>query len=121
MNVVIKEKSLKIEDAKFEIKKIGFIKSIFSFYEKGEELIFQSNNVLEVTNKKEFARKFQLNLKKAEKVNKIYFDLEKNIETDKFSIFNIYVNKKDSEQKHKEPTYLKNMQLFKSLLNSILN
>ena len=121
INLIINEKSLKIDNTKLEIKNIGFIKSIFSFYEKEGELIFKSKNVLEVTNKKEFGRKFQLNLKKAEKVDKIYFDLEKNIEKDKFSIFNIYVNKIDAEQKYKETIYLKNIQLLKSLLNNILN
>ena len=121
MNIVINEKSLKIENTRLEINKIGFIKSNFDFYEKQGELIFKSKNVLEITNKKEFSKKFQLNLKKAEKVNKIYFDLEKNIEKDKFSISNIYVNKIDVEQKYKEPNYLKNMQIMKSLLNDILN
>ena len=52
---------------------------------------FKTTNILNVNNKKEFARKFQINFKKTENIKKIYFDFERNIDNgDMFFIKRIY-------------------------------
>ncbi len=93
INLSIKEKVIKLEKSLFEIKGIGKIRSDFRYYENKGDLIFASENILEITNKKEFSRKFQVNSKSVKNINKIYFDLEKNIDNGEISISNIYLNK----------------------------
>ena len=65
-----------IFNSSLEIKGIGKLKSDFRYYEDEGDLIFASENVFEIENKKEFSRKFQLTSKSVENLNKIYFDFE---------------------------------------------
>ena len=80
INLSIKEKNIKLEKAIFEIEDVGSLKTDFRYYENEGSLMFASENIFEIINKKEFSRKFQLNFKKIKKIDKIYFDLEKNID-----------------------------------------
>ena len=121
INLSIKEKKIKLEKSLFEIKGIGKLKSDFRYYENEGDLIFASENIFEITNKKEFARKFQINSKKIKNINKIYFDLEKNIDNEEISISNIYLNKVDVENFSEEYHIIKNMQVFKVLIRKFLS
>ena len=121
INININEKTIKISEAVFEIKDAGSIKSKFHYIEKQGDLIFKSNNVLEIKNIKEFAKKFQLNQSKIKKVNKIYFDLEKNIESGEFSISNIHLNKINLDKKSSDFTTLKNIQSLRNLLRDYMS
>lgn len=117
----IKEKVIKLEKSLFEIKGIGKIRSDFRYYENKGDLIFASENILEITNKKEFSRKFQVNSKSVKNINKIYFDLEKNIDNGEISISNIYLNKIDTENFSEEYYIIKNIQILKALVRNILS
>jgi hypothetical protein len=117
----IKEKEIKLENSLFEIKNIGKVRSDFRYYENKGDLIFASENIFEITNKKEFSRKFQLSFKKTKNINKIYFDLEKNIDNGEISISNIYLNKIDTENSSEEYYIIKNIQVLKALIRNILS
>ncbi len=121
INLSIKEKVIKLEKSLFEIKGIGKIRSDFRYYENKGDLIFASENILEITNKKEFSRKFQVNSKSVKNINKIYFDLEKNIDNGEISISNIYLNKIDTENFSEEYYTIKNIQILNALIRNILS
>jgi len=121
INLSIKEKKIKLEKSLFEIKDIGKVRSVFRYYENKGDLIFASENIFEITNKKEFSRKFQVSLKNVKNINRIYFDLEKNIDNGEISISNIYLNKIDTQNFSEEYYTIKNIQLLKALIRDILS
>ena len=110
-----------MERSLFEINDFGKLRSDFRFYENNGDLIFASENVLEITNKKLFSRKFNLGSKKVKNINKIYFDLEKNIDNDEITISKIYLNKIDTSNFSEEYYIIKNMQMLKNLVRKLLS
>ena len=116
----IKEQRIQLANSFFEIIGIGKLKSDFRYYENEGDLIFSSNNIFEITNKKEFARKFQLSKKSLKNINRIFFDLEKNIDNEEISISNIYFNNTNSDKFSEEYYLVKNLQVFKGLLRELL-
>ena len=121
INISIKEKKIKLEHSLFELTNIGKVRSNFRYYENKGDLIFVSENIFEITNKKEFSKKFQLSSKKIKSINRIYFDLEKNIDNGEISIFNIYLNKVDTENFSEKYYIIKNIQLLKALIRNYLS
>jgi len=121
ISLSIKEKKIKLEKSLFEIKDIGKVRSVFRYYENKGDLIFASENIFEITNKKEFSRKFQVSLKNVKNINRIYFDLEKNIDNGEISISNIYLNKIDTQNFSEEYYIIKNIQLLKALIRDFLS
>ena len=121
INISIKEKTIELENSIFEIENIGKIKSDFRFYENEGDLIFASENVFEINNKKEFSKKFQTSSKNVKDVNKIYFDLEKNIDNGEVSISNIYLNKIDTENFSDNIYSIKNIHILRALIRNILS
>jgi len=121
ISLSIKEKKIKLEKSLFEIKDIGKVRSVFRYYENKGDLIFASENIFEITNKKEFSRKFQVSLKNVKNINRIYFDLEKNIDNGEISISNIYLNKIDTQNFSEEYYTIKNIQLLKALIRDFLS
>ena len=120
INLSVKEKIIKLENSLFEIKGIGKLKSEFRYYENEGDLIFASENIFEITNKKEFSKKFQLSFKSIKNVDRIYFDLEKNIDNKEITISNIYFNKIDVENFSEEFYIIKNLQVLKGLIRKLL-
>ena len=115
----VKEKTIQLENSLFEIKGIGKLKSDFRYYENKGDLVFTSENIFEITNKKEFARKFQISSKKLNNINRIFFDLEKNIDNGEISISNVYFNEIDTEKFSEEYYIVKNFQVLKGLLRKL--
>ena len=115
----IKEKTIQLENSLFEIKGIGKLKSDFRYYESKGDLVFTSENIFEIINKKEFARKFQISPKKINNINNIFFDLEKNIDNGEISISNVYFNEIDTEKFSEEYYLVKNFQVLKGLLRKL--
>ena len=120
INLSIKENVIKLENSIFEIKGIGKLKSNFKYYENEGDLIFASENIFDITNKKEFSRKFQLSQKSVRNINRIYFDFKKNIDNEELTISNIYFNKIDKEKFSEEYYIIKNLQLLKGLIRELL-
>ena len=102
---------------------IGEIKSKISYAKEEGEIIFNSSNVITIKNSKNFAKKFQLNKRKVENLNNIYFKIKKNINTGLISISDIEINKLDSLEKNKEKLVnnIKNTQELKTLVKRIIN
>ena len=121
INFSIKDKKIKLEKSKFEIQDIGNIQSEFRYFVDNGDLIFLSENIFELKNKKEFSRKFQISLKKLKNINKIFFKLEKNIDSGEISISEVYLNQIDNEQFSEKIFVVKNIQLFKALIRDILS
>ena len=121
INLSIKESIITLESSTFEIKGIGIIKSDFRYYQDKGDLIFTSENVFEINNKKEFSRKFQLASKNIKNVDKIYFDFEKNINNGEISISNVYLNQNDKKNSSEEFYIIKNLQELKSLIRNFLS
>ena len=87
------------------------------------EVIFNSSNFIKIENSKNFAKKFQLNKRKVENLNNIYFKIKKNINTGLISISDIEINKLDNLEKNKEKLVhnIKNTQELKTLVKRIIN
>ena len=120
IDLVLKEKSIKIINSNFRINNIGVINSNIKYYEKDGDLIFNSSNELNIEDHREFARKFQLDIDKSKKIKKIFFDLERIVNKDEFLVSNIYINK-INKNKEKDETYIiNNLQILKKLLRSLL-
>ena len=99
IDFLIKEKNIEILNSNFEIKDIGNIKSEIEYYEDKGDLIFVSKNVLGIQDKIAFSRKFQLIPAKIKKINQIFFDIKKNIESGEITISNIHINKVNLKKK----------------------
>jgi len=121
INISIKEKTIELENSIFEIENIGKIKSDFRFYENQGDLIFASENVFDIKNKNEFSKKFQTSSNSINGINKIYFDLEKNIDNGEVSISNIYLNKIDTENFSDNIYSIKNIHILRALIRNILS
>ncbi len=121
INFSVRENSVKLKNSIFEIKDIGKITSNFRYYLDEGDLIFSSENIFEIVNKKEFSRKFQLSLKKIKNINKIYFNLEKNIDNNEVFISDIYLNKIENEKASEEYYLIKNLQILKNLVRDVLS
>ena len=110
----------KLKKSQFEVQDIGNIESEFWYYVNNGDLIFISENMFELKNRKEFSRKFQVSSKLLKNVNKIYFNLEKNIDNGEISISQVYINKIDKENFSEKIFIIKNIQLFKAFIREIL-
>ena len=121
INFSIKDKSIKLKKSKFEVQDIGSIESEFWYYVNNGDLFFISENMFELKNRKEFSRKFQVSSKLLKNVNKIYFNLEKNIDNGEISISQVYINKIEKEKFSEKIFIIKNVQLFKALIRDILS
>ncbi len=119
----INQKTINLIEVLFNIGEIGQIESEIKYNEENGDLIFHSLNSLIIKNKKEFAKKFQIKLKKVKDINVIRFKVEKNINTGLISIFDIkinellYIDNNKSESRYN----IKNSQELKSLVKNIIN
>ena len=99
------------------------IKTEIKYKEESGDIIFHSSNSLQIKNKKEFAKKFQVKLDKVNDINVMYFKIEKNINTGIISIFDIKINQTAYKDKKSDKTRynIKNSQELKSLVKNIIN
>tara|TARA_Y100000590_G_scaffold282632_1_gene317944 strand:+ start:273 stop:1637 length:1365 start_codon:yes stop_codon:yes gene_type:complete len=119
INLKINEKTIEIKKASFKIDG-GLVQSSISYIEKNGDLIFITENILNLKNKKKFAKKFQINLNKIKHINKVYFNLKKNVDTGKISISGIKINNLKNENLFNKIYNVNNIQELRSLLKTIL-
>ncbi len=119
----ISQKSTNLTEVLFNVGKIGQIKTEIKYKEERGDIIFHSSNSLQIKNKKEFAKKFQVKLDKVKDINLMYFKIEKNINSGIISIFDIKINQTAYKDKKSDETRynIKNSQEFKSLVKNIIN
>ncbi len=73
----ITEKSVTLNKALFNLSDIGVIESQIKYEVEKDGTVFNSSNTFTIKNNRNFARKFQINFKKVENLNKIYFKIKK--------------------------------------------
>ena len=123
INFKISERSIILSKAIFNVGEAGAIETEIKYEEEDGEIIFNSSNVFTIKNKRNFAKKFQLNFREVEKLDKIYFQINKNISTGLISIFDIKINQLDNPHITKDdlPYNFKKPQEFKSIVKRILS
>ena len=123
INFKIENNSILLNKAIFNLGDIGIIESEINYDEQNGEIFFNSVNVIKINNKKNFAKKFQLNLKKINDLNKIFFKIKKNVNTGSILIFDININYLDDKVENREElSYnIRNTQELKSLVKRIIN
>ncbi len=121
INFNIIEKKTDLEKARFVLDKIGFIKSNLSFEADNGLVKFISKNELNIENYIEFAKVFQISTKKIKNVNKIYFDLERNIGQKDFILSNIKINNIENTEKSNEVFLVKNIQNLRSHIRKVID
>ncbi len=119
----ISQQNINLTEVLFNLEEIGIIESKIKYDKQNGDIIFKSSNLLLIKDKKKFAKKFQVKLDKVKNLNKIFFKIEKNINTGLTSIFDIkfdqieYEVNKSINLKYK----IKNSQELKSLVKKIIN
>ena len=121
LDLIINEKKIHLDKAKFKLDEIGYLETNLFFLEKQGDLKFISNNQLYVENHIEFAKTFQVGSKKIKHIKKIYFDLEKKIGETDFIVTNIRINKKDNKINSNETYIVKNIQNLRSHIREIID
>ena len=91
------------------------------FIENQGEIIFFSTNVLDIKNHIEFAKVFQIGSKKVKNINRIYFDLEKNIGENQTLISNIRINKSENNSDADKKFIIKNIQNLRASIRKIID
>ena len=116
----INEGEIEVVNSFLEMHDIGIIDTTYDYMLREGELFFETKNILNITNQKKLAQKFQLNFKKVKNVKTVYFDFNKNIDTGDMFVSNIYINDKNSKNLLEEIIKINNMLVLKSTLRSIL-
>ena len=121
MNFSINEKQIFLNKAEFELDKIGNITSDISFVENDGQIKFVSSNQLNIKNHIEFAKIFQVSTKKVKKIERIFFDLEKDIGETDFTINNIKINNMENKINSNEDFIIKNIQNLRSNIRNVID
>ena len=92
---LIEEGKINLVGSTVNLKKIGKIKfSNFEYLERVDKLYFKSRSELFIYNEKQFYRRFQIPREDRINLNKIYFDIEVNVDDGVFYLFNMGINSK---------------------------
>ncbi len=119
----ISQKTINLSEVLFNIGEIGQIKTEIKYKEESGDIIFHSSNSLQIKNKKEFAKKFQVKLDRVKNINVMYFKIDKNINTGIISVFDIKINQTAYKDKKSNMIRynIRNSQELKSLVKNIIN
>ena len=121
INFTIKEKQINLERATFNLEKIGSINTEISFAERQGDIIFLSKNHLKIENHIEFAKTFQVGTKKIKNIENIYFDIEKNIGKNDFTLSNVKLNNLENDEKTKEIFMVENIQNLRLIIRKLID
>ncbi len=96
-NFLFDEGKINLTNSSINLKKIGKIKfSNFVYTERIDKLYLKSNSELIISDQKQFYRRFQIPKEDRIILNKIYFDVETNIDDGTFYLFNFKINSKQN-------------------------
>ena len=121
IEVTIKEKQINLDNAIFNLNKIGNIKTNINFIEKNGIIKFFSKNQLNINNHIEFAKIFQIGSNKVKNIKKIYFDVEKNLGESDFTINNVRINDAQNHVKSDQILIIKNIQNLRAYLRQFID
>ena len=117
----ITEKKINLKKANFNSKKIGNLVTEINFVENNGIIKFHSKNELNINNHIEFAKVFQVGSKKVKNIEKIYFDLEKNMGESDYIITNVKINNIENKEKMKEIFLIKNVQNLRANIRKVID
>ena len=117
----INEKKINLKKANFNLKKIGNLVTEIDFVENNGIIKFHSKNELNIKNHIEFAKVFQVGSKKVKNIEKIYFDLEKNLGETDYVITNVKINNIENKEKMKEIFLIKNVQNLRANIRKVID
>ena len=121
IDLIINEKKIIFKEAKFNLYKIGYIKSYMSHSFNQGELKFKTKNLLNIKDHVEFAKIFQVGSNKVKNINKIYFDVEKISGDSNFIISNVKINNDQNKENSNEIFLVKNIQNLRSYIRKIID
>ena len=121
INFDINENKIHFKNAKFILDKIGFLSTDIKFKENNGDIKFLSKNELIIDNYIEFAKIFQIGSKKAKNINKIYFDLERNVGSNDLIIKNIKINNYNNSILNNQIFIVKNIQNLRSSIRKVID
>ena len=121
IDFVISEKKILFKEAKFDLDKIGTIKTNIFFTKDRENIKFKSQNLLKINDHIEFAKTFQIGSKKIKNIKQITFDLEKNIGDEDFIITNVKVDNMKINDDLNQIFLIKNIQNLRSYIRKLVN
>ena len=87
-----------------------------------DKVFFVSNVEVDITDQKQFYRRFSIPIKNRINLNKIYATIEKNIDEDNYALSNISFNKKTEKNSNlnniipSEKIYFNNFQKFRNII-----
>ena len=100
INVNFKEEKISLNDSSLNLKKIGKINfSDPSIYEKNQKLFIKSKIKFDVENQQELYRKFLIARQNRIDLNKVYFEVEYNIDDENYFLSSINFNETENNQK----------------------
>ena len=92
-----------IDDNKLNVRNIGeIVIKNNSFYEVDGNVFFSADLILNITDQKEFYRRFSIPIKNRINLNKIFLTVEKNIDNDSYLIYNFFINNNPINIKNKQ-------------------
>ncbi len=121
IEIIINEKKIIFKEAKFNLNKIGYIKSYMSHSINEGDLKFKTKNLLNIKDHVEFAKIFQVGSNKVKNINKIYFDIEKISGDRNFIISNVKINNVEDKEKFNEIFFVKNIQNLRFYIRKIID
>ena len=121
IEIIVKEKKINLQKAKFNLHKIGYIISNMNFVEDDGSIVFTSKNRLKIENHIEFAKNFHIESKKAKKIKYIDFDLLKNIGDSDFMIKNVKINNIDNIINSDDIFIIKNIQSLRAHIRKVID
>ncbi|MDA9720707.1 hypothetical protein N9U51_01045 [Candidatus Pelagibacter sp.] len=121
LDLKVEENKINVSSVKLNLDKIGHISSKTSFNENDGDVIFSSENQLNIKNHIEFAKIFQVGSSKVKTINKIFFDLEKNIGSNEFTISNVRINNPNNTKNSDKQFFIKNIQNLRANFRNYLD
>ncbi len=121
IDLIVNDKKINLIEARFDLDKIGYIKTELSFSEIQGELKFIAKNRLIIENHIEFAKIFQISSKKIKNINQMDFDIEKDIGDNNFIISNIKIDNKENKNSSSEVFLVKNIQNLRSYIRKVID
>ena len=96
------DKKIILDKFNIKLKKIGNLNiSNLEYVNKEEKIYIKSNIKLNIVDQKQFYYRFQVPKKNRVDISKIYFDLEKNLDEEKYYISNISINSLENNLNNK--------------------
>ena len=116
LNINFLEERINLNKSSLDLKKIGKINfSEPMIYEKNQKIFVKSKVKFEIDDQQELYRKFLIPRQNRIDLNKIYFELEYNIDDENYFLSNINFN--ESENNKKNFYEVKNIQQLNSIIS----